>query len=229
MTEPLFDDSALEAGERFAARANWAFVKGVVGIEFLPPADRIELAFAGRSNVGKSSLINAFAGRRALARASNTPGRTQELNYFTTAASDAYLVDMPGYGYAEAPKAKVEAWTKLIRSFLRGRQALRRVFVLIDSRHGLKPSDEETFDLLDEAAVTYQAVLTKIDKIKPAEVDSVLARTRDGIARRRAAFPLVLITSAETGAGIPELRATVAQIVAAEGPGYAVPAAVAGD
>ncbi len=169
------DAEAREAGRMMFA-AETVFVKGVVAMDGLPPADRLEVCFAGRSNVGKSSLINALTGRRSLARASNTPGRTQEINYF--AAADRYLVDLPGYGYAEAPVATVEKWQRLLRAYLSGRQTLRRAFVLIDMRHGVKAVDEEILTLLDRSAVTFQAVLTKADKIKTSEHAAVLEQVR---------------------------------------------------
>jgi GTP-binding protein len=203
---------ALEPGEALK-RSEWLFVKGVVGLEHLPPADRPEVAFAGRSNVGKSSLINAMTGRKSLARASNTPGRTQELNFFTTATGNFYLVDMPGYGYAEAPKAKVEAWIKMIKAYLRGRVPLKRVYVLIDSRHGLMAADLETLDLLDECAVPYQGVLTKTDKLKPGELEKVTAKTAKLLSKRPAAFPVLLATSAETGDGVEALRTSIADVI----------------
>lgn len=205
---PDYDAETLKAGERLAQQP-WQFVKGVVGLEHLPEASRPEIAFAGRSNVGKSSLINAFAGIGGLARTSNTPGRTQELNYFTPAAGTFFLVDMPGYGFANAPKQKVEQWTRLIRDYLRGRHTLRRVFSLVDSRHGIKPVDEEMMELMDEAAVSYQVVLTKTDKLKTGEVEAVHAATQSRIARRPAAYPVVLVTSAEKKLGLAELRAAV--------------------
>ncbi|MGI9422407.1 MAG: ribosome biogenesis GTP-binding protein YihA/YsxC, partial [Hyphomicrobiaceae bacterium] len=161
----IYSEDQIAAAERLLAKP-WEFVRGIPSLEFLTPADRPEIAFAGRSNVGKSSLINAVANRRNLARTSNTPGRTQELNFFTVGAGDFYFVDMPGYGFAKAPKAKVEAWTDLIKAYLRGRPTLRRVFVLVDARHGLKDVDHQILSLLDEAAVAYQIVLTKIDKLK---------------------------------------------------------------
>jgi len=164
---------------------------------------------AGRSNVGKSSLINALVRQSGLARTSNTPGRTQELNYFATEGIAIALVDMPGYGYARAPKAKVDTWTALIKDYLRGRQMLRRVFLLIDARHGIKANDEQIMDLLDESAVTYQIVLTKIDKIKPQAVDKLVAATQTQIAGHAAAFPYVIATSSEKGIGIDELRAAI--------------------
>ena len=206
---PQFSADDLARGEALFRRA-WVFEKGVVALEHLPPMDKPEIAFAGRSNVGKSSLINALTSHGKLARTSNTPGRTQELNYFRDAASTFYLVDMPGYGYAEAPKAKVDAWTRLIKDYLRGRTSLRRVFVLIDSRHGIKTVDNEILDLLDETAVSYQVVLTKTDKPSAADLDKVRADTIAKLARRPAAFPLLLETSSSAGGGIPDLRATIA-------------------
>ena len=188
------------------------FVKGVVNIAGLPEPDRVEVAFAGRSNVGKSSLLNALVGRRQLARTSRTPGRTQELNFFALRES-CYLVDLPGYGYARAGKAQVAAWSRLVRDYLRGRAVLRRVFLLIDARHGLKPSDREIAELLDRAAVSYQVVLTKIDKLKGGQLQSVLGSTTEAIARHPAAHPAVLATSATDGAGLPELRAAIAALI----------------
>lgn len=203
----------LAAGEALFARS-WQFVKSIPALEFLPEADRPEIAFAGRSNVGKSTLINALVGQRGLARASNTPGRTQELNYFETANVSAYLVDMPGYGFARAPKATVDRWTRLVKDYLRGRSVLLRVFLLIDARHGLKPPDHQVMKLLDEAAVSYQAVLTKIDKVKPTELARVLQLTQAELVRHAASFPEVLSTSSDTGAGIEQLRGEIARLLA---------------
>lgn len=187
----------------------WLFVRGVPSLEFLPPADRPEIAFAGRSNVGKSSLINALVNQHGLARTSNTPGRTQELNFFRTEAMNFYLVDMPGYGFAKAPKDKVDAWTHLIRDYLRGRQTLRRVYTLIDARHGIKPIDESIFALLDEAAVTYQIVLTKADKIKPPGLLRLIDATQTALKSHAAAFPEIIATSSAKSQGLDELRTSI--------------------
>lgn len=187
------------------------FVKGVVAMSGLPPADRMEVCFAGRSNVGKSSLINALTGTKALARASNTPGRTQEINYFTQ-GPDLYLVDLPGYGYANAPLAKVEKWQRLLKQYLSGRQTLRRAFVLIDMRHGIKPVDEEILSLLDSAAVTFQCVLTKSDKVKDKDRAKTLAQVRNALSKHPAAFPEIVLTSSEKGDGIETLRAVIATL-----------------
>lgn len=191
---------------------SWIFVRGVPSMTFLPPAGPAEVAFAGRSNVGKSSLINALTRQKGLARTSNTPGRTQELNFFVPGGYDEAemppmaIVDMPGYGFAKAPKAQVDAWTRLIFDYLRGRVTLKRVYVLIDARHGIKPVDGEVLDLLDKAAVSYQIVLTKADKIKAPALAKLEAATAAAIAKRPAAFPVVLATSSQKGAGIDTLR-----------------------
>jgi GTP-binding protein len=187
------------------------FVKGVVAMEGLPPADRLEVCFAGRSNVGKSSLINALTGRKSLARASNTPGRTQEINYFALGPS-RYLVDLPGYGYAEAPKPVVEKWQRLLKSYLSGRQTLRRAFVLIDTRHGVKAVDEEILTLLDRSAVTFQAVLTKADKVSAAQREATILQVRGALAKHPAAYPELVVTSSEKGDGIETLRAIIATL-----------------
>lgn len=205
-------DEELKAGERLF-EPEWYFVKGVVGVEHLPPADRPEIAFAGRSNVGKSSLINALVRQGGLARTSNTPGRTQELNYFRPSHADAYLVDMPGYGFAKAPKDKVDAWTGLVKEYLRGRATLARVFLLIDARHGIKAVDVEIMRMLDTSAVTYQIVLTKADKLNPYQLAEILARTAQALRFHPAAFPEVLTTSAEKVEGIAELRAVAAKVM----------------
>ena len=188
------------------------FVKGVVAMSGLPPADRLEVCFAGRSNVGKSSLINAVTGRKALARASNPPGRTQEINFFT-AGDSHYLVDLPGYGYANAPVKVVEKWQHLLKQYLSGRQSLRRAFVLIDMRHGVKPVDEEILSLLDSAAVPFQCVMTKTDKIKDINREKTLAQVRQTLSKHPAAFPEIVLTSSEKGTGIATLRAIIATLV----------------
>ncbi len=187
------------------------FVKGVVAMDGLPPADRMEVCFAGRSNVGKSSLINALTGMKALARASNTPGRTQEINFFT-AGEDHYLVDLPGYGYANAPLPVVEKWQRLLKQYLSGRQTLRRAFVLIDARHGVKKVDDEIMSLLDSSAVTFQCVLTKADKVKEAERAKILDQVRAALAKHPAAYPEIVVTSSEKGWGIPTLRAIISTL-----------------
>jgi GTP-binding protein len=211
---PLAEAPGPDAAERgrklFAGPCD--FLKGVVAMSGMPPADRVEVCFAGRSNVGKSSLINALTGRKGLARASNTPGRTQEINFFTL-GTERYLVDLPGYGYANAPLAAVEKWQRLLKQYLGGRASLRRAFVLIDARHGLKPVDAEILSLLDRSAVTFQCVLTKADKIKPAERDKVLAQVRAGLARHPAAYPEIVLTSSDKGEGIATLRAIIAGLV----------------
>ncbi|MCG7493456.1 ribosome biogenesis GTP-binding protein YihA/YsxC [Thalassobius sp. Cn5-15] len=188
------------------------FLKGVVAMNGLPEADRIEVCFAGRSNVGKSSLINALTGRKGLARASNTPGRTQEINFFT-AGEEHYLVDLPGYGFANAPLAVVEKWQRLLKQYLSGRQNLRRAFVLVDHRHGVKPVDEEIMSLLDSSAVTFQCVLTKEDKVKAKDRERILDQVRERLAKHPAAFPELIVTSSEKGDGIETLRSTIATLI----------------
>jgi GTP-binding protein len=206
----------IEAGRLLFARP-WTFSLGSPDLDHLPADDRPEIAFAGRSNVGKSSLLNALVGQRALARASNTPGRTQELNFFCEPRADLYLVDMPGYGFAEAPKDKVAAWNRTLRGYLSGRRSLLRVFLLIDARHGLKSVDDEIMGLLDSAAVSYQVVLTKADKISRTELERVAAQTLKSLSKHPAAYPNLITTSAETGLGFSDLRATIAKLIETHG------------
>lgn len=203
-----FTDDQIEAARKFFARPV-AFVKGVVSLESLPPGDRPEIAFAGRSNVGKSSLINALCNRKNLARASNTPGRTQEINFFDLAEGKFFLVDLPGYGFAEAPKNFVDTWKQLNIDYLRSRSKLRRVFVLIDARRGIGKVDLSTMEKLDSAAAHYQIVLTKADKINKSEIPGLVAATTAALMQQPAAHPHVIVTSSEKGLGIPELRATI--------------------
>ena len=208
-----FTSSEIEAARRLFA-ADWQFAAAAATTERLPPMKGIEIAFAGRSNVGKSSLINALTSRKALARTSHTPGRTQELIYFAAAADSALrLVDMPGYGYAKASKSKVKEWTDLIHAYLSGRANLARVYVLIDARHGLKDADDAVFRTLDDAAVSYQIVLTKADQVKAADLEARIAATAATLAKRPAAYPEIIATSSREGTGMPELRAAIVRVM----------------
>lgn len=188
------------------------FVLGVARLDQLPKGDRLELCFAGRSNVGKSSLINRLTNRKALARASNTPGRTQQLNFFDLGGR-LYLVDLPGYGFAKAPKSMVDAWQDLLKAYLRGRASLRRVFLLIDGRHGPNAVDEEIMTLLDTAAVAFQVVITKADKPKKGGLEDAIARTTAVLQKHPTAYPDILVTSSETGRGVESLRAAIADLL----------------
>ncbi len=208
-----FDEEAIESARKTFA-GPIAFLKSAPSLQFIPDADVPEVAFAGRSNVGKSSLLNALTGRNGLARTSNTPGRTQELNFFDVGEPINFrLVDMPGYGFAKAPKDIVKKWRFLVNDYLRGRQALKRTLVLIDSRHGIKDVDREIMDMLDKAAVSYRLVLTKADKIKASELEAVAQSTADEARKRPAAHPEILQTSSEKGMGIAELRAAVIEAI----------------
>ena len=230
MTAPVME----QADKNNQAAGKWLFARGcefrlgVVDVGALPPPDRLEVAFAGRSNVGKSSLINAIAGQKALARTSNTPGRTQELNFFLLAPrletrgleGAAWLVDLPGYGYARESKNKIAAWNRLLEQYLSGRPSLRRVFVLIDSRHGLKANDLSMMDDFDRAAVSYQVVLTKSDKISAAALAAVTEQTRTALRKRVAAHPEILATSSEKAVGIDDVRGAIAGLVELDALGY---------
>jgi GTP-binding protein len=212
MSARAYTTSEIGAGRRLFA-AEWRFVSAAASVASLPAMKGQEIAFVGRSNVGKSSLINALTNRNGLARTSHTPGRTQELVFFT-ADDSVTAVDMPGYGFAAAPKAKVVAWTDLIHAYLKGRANLLRVYVLVDSRRGLVPTDDTVFETLDAAAVSYQIVLTKSDQVKQQELEACVAATTAALAEHPAAFPEVLVTSSHNGSGIPEFRAAIARLLA---------------
>tara|TARA_Y100000589_G_scaffold44118_1_gene37162 strand:+ start:1361 stop:2011 length:651 start_codon:yes stop_codon:yes gene_type:complete len=205
------DESRKEQGRLlFSKETN--FVKGVVDMQGLPNPDKIEVCFSGRSNVGKSSLINALTGRKGLARASNTPGRTQEINFFSIPEKH-YLVDLPGYGYANAPVKIVEQWQNLLKQYLAGRQSLRRAFMLVDGRHGVKKVDTEIMSMLDSSAVTFQVILTKLDKVKEKDRENTLEQVRSNLQKHPAAFPEIILTSSEKGWGIQTLRSVIAKLV----------------
>jgi len=211
---PVFeelDESKKELGRLLFSKET-SFVKGVVDMPWLPDPDKIEVCFSGRSNVGKSSLINALTGRKGLARASNTPGRTQEINFFSI-PDNHYLVDLPGYGYANAPIKVVEKWQNLLKRYLAGRQSLRRAFVLVDGRHGVKKVDTEIMSMLDNSAVTFQVVLTKLDKVKEKDRENILEQVRTSLQKHPAAFPEIILTSSEKGLGIQTLRSVIATLV----------------
>jgi GTP-binding protein len=211
------DAKLIEQGRKLFA-GDWQFFWASPSVETLPPMAGLEVAFAGRSNVGKSSLINALTGRNALARTSHTPGRTQELIFFEGPDKDGLrLVDMPGYGYAAAAKTKVASWTALIHKFLQGRANLARVYVLVDARHGLKDVDQDVLKTLDKSAVSYQVVLTKADQVKAAELEATIAATIAALAKHPAAFPDVLVTSSRNGGGMPELRAAMMRLLGERG------------
>ncbi|MEM1419566.1 MAG: ribosome biogenesis GTP-binding protein YihA/YsxC [Pseudomonadota bacterium] len=209
--DPTFSDDEIEDGRLLFAREA-DFVIGCAGLDQLPAGDRLEICFAGRSNVGKSSLINKVTGRKSLARTSNTPGRTQQLNFFDISGR-LYLVDLPGYGFAQAPKKVVATWQKLLKGYLRGRASLRRVFVLIDGRHGLKAVDDEILTLMGESAVSFQVVITKADKPKASELDKAIETTKAALQKHPAAYPEIIVTSSETGQGVEAVRAAIARLL----------------
>jgi GTP-binding protein len=215
MTELQFTDTEMETGRKLFA-GDWQFIWAASSLQTLPPMQGVEIAFAGRSNVGKSSLINGLTGRKALARTSHTPGRTQELIFFS-GGGDLTLVDMPGYGYAQASKTKVATWTALIHAYLRGRANLSRVYLLVDARHGLKPVDDAVLGTLGEAAMSHQVVLTKADQVQGAELEDRVEETKRLLSKRAAAFPELLVTSTRTGDGIPELRGAIARLLSERG------------
>jgi len=211
-SQKAHQQARIEAGRILFARP-FVFIKGCVRVSDLPPPDRLEVAFAGRSNVGKSSLINALTGRKNLARISNTPGRTRELNIFAAELAPVRIVDMPGYGFAKAPKPAVEAWNRLIHAYLEGRPNLRRVYALIDARHGPRANDLSVMNELDRNAVSYQIVLTKADKPSVRDLDKVIKATKEAIGKRPAAYPEIILTSSQTGLGIDLLRAQIADFI----------------
>lgn len=208
---PKHEDSVIEAGRKLFSRPV-NFVLGVAQLEQLPPEEKTEICFAGRSNVGKSSLINAITGRKDIARTSNTPGRTQQLNYFDLDGA-CYVVDLPGYGFAQAPKDIVDTWHALIKQYLRGRVTLRRVFVLVDSRHGFKKADLDMMKLLDESAVPYQVVLTKSDKLKKGQLEKRIKEVVDALVKHPTALPQIFATSSEKNTGLAELRAEISTLL----------------
>jgi GTP-binding protein len=213
--EGEFSSTELDIGRRLFA-GEWDFLSAASSLKSLPAMAAPEIAFAGRSNVGKSSLINALTGRKALARTSNTPGRTQQLIFFN-GPKELILVDMPGYGYAATAKTKIAAWTALIHEYLRGRATLARVYVLVDARHGLKSADDAILDALSKAAVSHEIVLTKSDQVDEAELAERIGAVKSAIKKRPAAFPEVITTSSHTGAGMPELRAAIARLLIERG------------